>query len=240
MARRLYDCVEFHKGVGMSNMEILELFSGTESFSEEARRRGHHCDTVENDDQFNPTYLMSIMDFEPKKDYDMVWASPPCTGFSVASISAHWGGGHRAYIPKSETARIGLMLLQRTIKLIAQIRPKYWVIENPRGVMRKVIDECFEKYGINQYHRTTAWYCKYGDTRAKPTDLWTNIPEYEAKGCKNYRYKDGVVIDKHCHHEQARRGAKTGTQGLKGAKDRSRIPEALCNEILDRLLKRED
>ena len=29
-----------------------------------------------------------------------------------------------------------------------------WYIENPRGKLK-----------------TTVWYCKYGDTRAKPTDL---------------------------------------------------------------------
>lgn len=36
----------------------------------------------------------------------------------------------------------------------------------------------------------------------------------------------------HCHHESARRGAKTGTQGKKGSYERSKIPLELCNDLL--------
>lgn len=41
-----------------------------------------------------------------------------------------------------------------------------------------------------------------------------------------------------CHngdscHERAPRGAKTGTQGLKGHIERSRIPQGLCEHIVD-------
>ena len=51
--------------------------------------------------------------------------------------------------------------------------------------------------------------------------------------CRNYKYdKDGDIINKHCHHESARRGAKTGTQGRKGAYERSKIPIELINELL--------
>jgi hypothetical protein len=34
-------------------------------------------------------------------------------------------------------------------------------------------------------------------------------------------------------HVSAPRGAKTGTQGLKGSKERSVIPAALCAHIVD-------
>ncbi len=60
--------------------------------------------------------------------------------------------------------------------------------------------------------------------RCKPTDLWTNHPYPQFKPmCKN-----GDTC-----HEPAPRGAKTGTQGLKGSKERSVIPEALCRHIVD-------
>ena len=79
--------------------------------------------------------------------------------------------------------------------------------------------------------RETVWYCQYGDNRAKPTDIWTNSKNWKPrKMCKNY--KNGNIIDKHCHHESARRGAKTGTQGRKNSYFRSKIPNELCNEIL--------
>lgn len=34
-------------------------------------------------------------------------------------------------------------------------------------------------------------------------------------------------------HERAPRGSRTGTQGLKGSKERSVIPAALCEHIVD-------
>lgn len=70
----------------------------------------------------------------------------------------------------------------------------------------------------------------------KPTDLWCNF-DWETKPmCKNYKYdSDGVIIHKHCHHEGARRGARTGTQGLKGNKERSEIPPALFEELFQEL-----
>ena len=62
----------------------------------------------------------------------------------------------------------------------------------------------------------------------KPTDIWTNLdwlPKMCHNGCKD--------------HEEARRGAKTGTQGLKGAKERGIVPIGLCNELLDLIEKKQ-
>ena len=70
--------------------------------------------------------------------------------------------------------------------------------------------------------RYTITYCQYGDTRMKPTDIWTNHP--------NPNFKPMCHNGDSCH-ESAPRGSKTGTQGLKGAKERSVIPEELCNYI---------
>ena len=50
--------------------------------------------------------------------------------------------------------------------------------------------------------RYTVTYCQYGDTRMKPTDIWTNHPNPKFKPpCKNG--------DK-CH-VAAPRGSRTGT-----------------------------
>ena len=72
--------------------------------------------------------------------------------------------------------------------------------------------------------RHTLTYCQYGDTRMKPTDIWTNHP--------NPRFKPPCRNGDPCH-VSAPRGAKTGTQGLKGSVDRSRIPRELCEHIVD-------
>ena len=89
---------------------------------------------------------------------------------------------------------------------------------------------------MQEFKRHTVWYCKYGDDRAKPTDIWTNSDTWKPRPmCKNFKYnkETGEIIDKHCHHESARRGAKTGTQGKKGSYNRSKIPNELCKEIIE-------
>ena len=117
---------------------------------------------------------------------------------------------------------MGLNLLKRTIWIIKQSKPNIWFIENPRGMMRKVIDAIFKEYGITDYQRHTVTYCQYGDKRMKPTDIWTNCKAWDPKpACKN-----GMPC-----HEAAPRGAKTGTQGLKGAIDRGVIPDELCDDL---------
>ena len=71
-------------------MKILELFSGTESFSTVARERGHDTVTIDNDSEFNPTICIDILKYLPmfheNEMPDIIWASPPCEGFSVAAI----------------------------------------------------------------------------------------------------------------------------------------------------------
>ena len=72
--------------------------------------------------------------------------------------------------------------------------------------------------------RYTVTYCQYGDTRQKPTDIWTNHPDPQFKPP--------------CHrgdpcHEAAPRGSRTGTQGLKNSKQKAVIPPMLCQHIVD-------
>ena len=81
--------------------------------------------------------------------------------------------------------------------------------------------------------RTTVWYCTYGDTRAKPTDIWSNNiynPMFNKNGWKPR--SECWNGNKDCHHEAAPRGSRTGTQGLKNNHERSKIPEQLCTDIV--------
>jgi hypothetical protein len=197
-------------------MKILELFCGTKSFSKVAQERGHEVFTIDNDPQHNPDLCIDILDFDVSmlRDFkpDVVWASPPCTTFSVASIGKHW---NKDGTPKTEEAKKGLEILRKTREIIFHLKPQYFIIENPRGMMRRF---------MGKQYRTTVTYCQYGDTRMKPTDLWNNFG-FVGKKCKNG--------DK-CHIS-APRGSKTGTQGIKGSIQRGVIPPKLCKEILENL-----
>lgn len=206
-------------------MRVLELFCGTKSISKAFEAAGHECFTIDYDPSFNPSLCTDVLNLkledlpERFRNPDIIWASPPCTTFSVASMGHHWTGGKGAYIPRTKEAEIGLGLMRKTVELIAQAKPKAWFIENPRGLMRKLIAIPPE---LNPW-RYTVTYCQYGDTRMKPTDIWSNTSLWDPKPmCHN-----GAPC-----HEPAPRGAKTGTQGLKGAKERSRIPNALCEDIV--------
>lgn len=131
-------------------MRTLELFAGTKSFSKVAKELGHETFTVEMDPRFEPDVSADVRLWEPwqpeTEDIDVLWASPPCQGFSVAVIGRNWN--HDA-TPKTDSARLAMELVQRTLELIRIIRPRYWFIENPRGTLRKMpwMDEFLREQG---------------------------------------------------------------------------------------------
>lgn len=204
-------------------MLIFDFFSGTGSSTQAFKDAGHTVLSFELDESFEATENVDV--FLLTADYllaqygrpDFIWASPPCTAFSVASMGHHWGGGYRNYEPKTEAAKMSQELVAHTLSLIRELNPSQgWLMENPRGMLRKLPV-------VEGFPRRTVSYCTYGDSRMKPTDLWGEVPGWtHREPCKN---------GQGCH-EAAPRGSKTGTQGLKGAKDRSRVPYELGKEIL--------
>ncbi len=207
-------------------MKTIELYAGTRSFSQVAKSLGHETFTTdyeEIDGQDLVADIRTLTAINFPYSPDILWASPPCEGFSVASIGANWGGGKEGYMPKSMTACRSIDLVNHTLRMITQLKPKWWFIENPRGMLRKL--HLIPTGGV--YHHTI-WYCQYGDTRAKPTDIWTNAPWFVPRTvCRNN--------NPDCHHIRAPRGAKTGTQGVRGYKNRSRIPAELFEDIFTQL-----
>ena len=208
-------------------MKTVELFAGTQSFSKVARELGHETFCVDSEDKFDNDLteeISSQMSDELWKKIeaaDIIWMSPPCTTFSMAAGNTHWNADRS---PKTENAKIGKELLDvcEAISKYCRKNNKIFFIENPRARARWFLPE---------YNRKTAWYCQYGDSRAKPTDIWTNLEGWEPKTCHNFLKNK----PKHCHHETAPRGSKTGTQGLKNDMLRSVIPPKLFHEIFEHI-----
>ena len=206
-------------------MKILELFSGTRSIGEAFERRGHRVFSIDYDRKFLAnahwdlefvTAQQVVAEFGRP---DVIWASPDCTTFSIAAISHHRRKDPDTgnLDPVSDYAKKCDLVDKNMLKLIRDLEPEFYFIENPRGGLRKMT--CMQ--GLPRY---TVTYCQYGDTRMKPTDIWTNHPEPKFRPpCHN---------GDPCH-VSAPRGAKTGTQGIKGAIDRARIPKELCEHIVD-------
>jgi len=205
-------------------MLIFDLFAGTGSATKAFANAGHKVIKIELDTSFEADerdVLTLSADYLISKygRPDFVWASPPCQTFSVASCSTYWTPDG---LPKNDKALTGLNLVKYTLKLIEDLNPiDGFIIENPRGMLRK-------QSIMAELPRRTVTYCQYGDSRMKPTDLWGYARAWQPrKPCKN---------GDSCH-VSAPRGSRAGTQGIKGAKARSVIPEQLSKEICDYLYK---
>ena len=213
-----------------NKMKVLELFGGSRSFSKVAEEFGHKTYSKDYKRFQGIDQVCDIRNFNVEKMFakfgspEIIWASPPCTYFSVASIGHHW---NKDNTPKTENAKLGIEIVKHTLWLIKLLEPKYFYIENPRGKLRKL-----DVITNENFIRNTITYCSYNENRMKPTDIWTNdynwIPR---KMCFNG--------NRDCHHQPAPRGSQTGTQGLKGNYERSKVPSELCREILKGINQKE-
>lgn len=206
-------------------MKVLDLFCGTKSVANAFATRGHEVYTVDWDKRFEPTLSADIGKLTAEDIInlcggvpDVIWASPDCTTYSVQAISKHRrkepDGNLR---PVTDYAKQCDEVNKHLIELIKEINPRFWFIENPRAAMRKMSF-------MQELPRYTVTYCKYGEKRMKPTDIWTNHPNPDfIPPCKN-----GDTC-----HEAAPRGSRTGTQSSSNKIEKARIPEQLCQHIVD-------
>ena len=76
-------------------MKVLDLFAGTGSATKAFEDAGHQVIKVELDEYFEAherDVLHLTAEYLTNKygQFDFIWASPPCTTFSVASIRHYW------------------------------------------------------------------------------------------------------------------------------------------------------
>ena len=101
--------------------KLLELYSGTGSVGKVAREMGFQVVSMDISDKYSPDFCRDILEFDfslwPRGWFDVIWASPPCTLYSVASNNT-----------KPEE---GNPVSRRTLEVIKYLEPKHFVIENP-------------------------------------------------------------------------------------------------------------
>ncbi len=214
-------------------MRILELFSGTGSATRFFAERGHEIRSLDNGDEWGktpwgtPTYSLDIREFARNPDQwlngwrpDFIWASVPCQKFSVGSIGKYWNHDHTPKHPDSQEA---LGILNATMRIIQRLNPDWYLIENPRGKMRRIV----EKYWPDVHRYETGW-CPYhgerdtGPRRKKPTDLFGRMPP-------GWKPRPLCANGDPCHIA-AVRGSTTGTQGM-DLMDKGMIPYEFSKEI---------
>lgn len=207
-------------------MKLLELFAGTHTLSDVFASHGWETYTVDWDPSTDVDLHADIGALTAEDVIalcggvpDVIWASPDCTTYSVAAI-----GRHRVKEPSGNLAPVSdyAKMCDRTnlhvIDLMIQLQERgtrFVFVENPRGGLRKMP-------WMNVLRRYTVTYCQYGETRMKPTDIWTNHPDPQFKPpCRN---------GDPCH-ERAPRGSRTGTQGIDGKLPRAKLPAELCEHV---------
>ena len=169
-------------------MNVVELFSGSGTFSKIFKENGHDTFSIDirkRKGKCEPDLRKDIMDVLirdiPFKKVHVLWASPPCDVFSKAGGNFHWNPDGT---PKTEKCDVHLRLLQKTLRLIEKIRPDVFFIENPDGKMK------YRKELVNFLIRNNGmmkriYYSDYGFGTMKPTILFTNALNYKPTAHEN-------------------------------------------------------
>lgn len=208
----------------MKKLKILELFAGTRSIGRAFEANGHEVYSVEWDKKHKDIDLYIDIN-ELTSDYilehfgkpDIIWASPDCTTYSVAGCWYHRPKIDGINIAKTDYAKFCDKTNAHVIKLIKELEPKYYFIENPRGLLRSADF-------MSNLPRYTITYCQYGSRFMKPTDIWTNHP--------NPNFKPMCKPGSKCH-ESAPSGTHKGVQSSNLTKvEKSKIPPLLCEHIV--------
>jgi len=200
---------------------FLELFCGTKSMTKAFKEEGFDTLSVDMNWRFLPDIAVNILDWDRSLlpagfIPDVIWASPPCQGFTIIDVNRNWTKRGKVAVPISERAVLGVILVKKTLEIIKDLHPLYWFIENPRGMLRT-------QSVVRGLLRNTVTYCQYGEYYQKPTDIWTN--------CTSWDPKPPCKAGARCHVASQRGWSHMGVMGLKDATERAKIPIALCREI---------
>ena len=162
---------------------MLELFCGTKSVGNEFRKAGYEVISLDFDKKFNATHVEDILNWDytiyPPDHFDVIWASPDCTTWTVATggkyrLKKHIYGLNNEHQPK---ATVGNNMILRLIEIIKYFGDVYWYIENPRGLLIHFppLVDFIKENKENGYNNTLVYYGNYNWGFPKPTHIWSNL-----------------------------------------------------------------
>ncbi len=195
-------------------MRVLDLFSGLGGFSKPFKDRGHEVITLDIEARFEPDVLADVREIRfpglPPIDrsFDVVLASPPCNEFSLPGLL-------RGFPRKRTHEAVGLVA--STFRLIAEMRPRFYVLENPRAMLRTIIGK----------PRETVFLCSFGSPFQKATDLWGRWPGEIRRPCAPHEAAPRQLDRKRCD--------RSGVLGLKDPAERAKLPYGLGEELCKRM-----
>ena len=213
---------------------MLELFCGTKSVGNEFRKAGYEIVSLDFDKKFNATHVEDILNWDytiyPPYHFDVIWASPDCTTWSVATggkyrLKKHIYGLNNEYQPK---ATVGNNMILRLIEIIKYFGNVYWYIENPRGLLihfPPLVDFIKE----NGYNNTLVYYGNYNWGFPKATHIWSNL--------RLWRKEDKPLMpeDTYTIHNRIRNNVLKEERYYKAysgtSEYRSKIPPDLVNRL---------
>ena len=196
-------------------MRLLELFSGTGSIGRAFRRRGWEVVSIDNDPKAEATICADLLTFDYHAlggSFDCIWASPPCTQYSIARS-------------KSKTPRdlVGAdSLVSRDLEVIQHFQPATWWLENPQSGMLK------GRAAVAGLPWADVDYCSYGWPYRKRTRLWTNCADFAwAPLCR----QDCAGCENGWHRQWAQKAGR-GDSGCFTTRELYVMPPLLCEDIL--------
>ena len=198
---------------------LLELFRGTGSIGAAFERIGWQVTSVDMVRKFKPTHVCNILDFEYQQyapdHFDFVWASPPCTEFSIAKTQ-----GKRDIEGATK-------VVERTLEIIRFFQCPF-AMENPQSGYLKQ-QPCVQGIPFKDVS-----YCKYGMPYRKLTRVWTDLGEWDPRPtCLVEKCAHKAEFGYHSKSAQ-KRGSKIQGQYQDDTFTREelyRIPAELCDEI---------
>lgn len=203
---------------------VFDFCSGTGNPSHGFMERGWTVYRFDNNPVFAgvpDTTIADILrvDWSRYPKPKVVLFGPQCKRLGVPQISRNW---HPDHTPKTPEAAEAWEFVKAGLRLIEDLNPDWWWMENPRAKLRKLMDIHYPVIP-----RVTVTYCSYGDTAQKPTDLWGRWPD-------EWRPRPKCGPGQRCHAPGPRGTAGPGsTQGKADSAERAAWPLALGRDIAE-------